>query len=237
MEIVKNFIPDHVAIVLDGNGRWAKRQGLPAIAGHRQGAKILKKITRHADSMGVKYLTVFAFSTENWNRPPEWVDELMVLLKFYLKNEAKEIIENNIQFRILGRREKFSPEIIQLIDDLEKSTRKNTGITLTVALNYGGRDEIVYAIQKILNQQELLEKDITEDTITKNLLLPSLPPLDLFIRTSGEKRISNFLLWQLAYAELYFTDTLWPDFSENDLNLALNDYAQRDRRYGVRIGN
>ncbi len=237
METAKKFTPEHVAIVLDGNGRWAKRQGLPAIAGHRQGAKALKAITRYADSIGIKHLTVFAFSTENWNRPPEWVDDLMKLLLYYLKNEAKEIIDNNIQFRFLGRKEKFTPEIIKLIDDLKTATQKNTGITLTVALNYGGRDEIVYAVQKIINQNSLTASDITEDMISQNLLMPSLPPLDLFIRTSGEKRISNFLLWQLAYAELYFTDTLWPDFSAQDLDAALDDYAQRDRRYGTRIGN
>jgi undecaprenyl diphosphate synthase len=237
MEITKKHIPEHIAIVLDGNGRWAKRRGVPVIAGHRQGAKSLKTITRYADSVGIKYLTVFAFSTENWKRPLEWVEELMGLLRFYLKSEAAEIIENNIQFKFLGRKEKFSPEILKLIDDLEATTKHNTGITLTIGLNYGGRDEIVYAVQNIINNKSVSADMITEDIISQSLLLPSLPPLDLFIRTSGEKRISNFLLWQLAYAELYFTDTLWPDFTEQDLDTALNDYSQRDRRYGARIGN
>lgn len=237
MDKNKNAIPEHVSIVLDGNGRWAKRQGLPAIAGHRQGAKTLKAITRYADSIGVKYLTVFAFSTENWQRPKNWVDELMGLLTFYLKNEAKEIIENNIQFRILGRREQLSPEINKLITDLEQATTDNTGITLSIALNYGGRDEIVYAVQNILKNPDITADTITQDTITQNLFDPSLPPLDLFIRTSGEKRISNFLLWQLAYTELFFTDTLWPDFTQHDLDAAVADYSQRDRRYGTRIGD
>ncbi len=237
MTTQKTLIPEHIAIVLDGNGRWAKRQGLPAIAGHRQGAKALKSITRYADSLGIKYLTVFAFSTENWKRPADWIQELMGLLLFYLKNEAKEIIENNIQFKFLGRKEKFSPEILTLVNDLEQDSASNTGITLTIALNYGGRDEIVSAVQKIMENSSLTPEMITEETISENMLIPTLPPLDLFIRTSGEKRISNFLLWQLAYAELFFTDTLWPDFSEKDLDQALTDYSQRDRRYGVRIGN
>ncbi|WP_051908484.1 isoprenyl transferase [Candidatus Odyssella acanthamoebae] len=232
-------IPQHVAIVLDGNGRWAKRQGLPVIAGHREGAQVLKAITKHADQCGVKFLTVFAFSTENWKRPQGWVDELMALLKYYLKNEAKEIINNNIKFKIIGRREQLSPEINQLIGDIENKSAANTGITLSIALSYGGRDEIVHACQNIaaLVQQGQLQSDqIDESLVSTHLFNPDLPPLDLFIRTSGEMRVSNFLLWQLAYAELIFSSKLWPDFTKDDLDQALLEFSRRDRRYGATIG-
>lgn len=233
-------IPQHVAIVLDGNGRWAKRQNLPAIAGHKEGAKTLKSITRHASQCGIKFLTVFAFSTENWNRPRLWVDELMGLLKYYLRNEAKEIIENNIIFKTIGQREQLHPEIVQLIDELELKTTNNTGITLSVALNYGGRDEIIHACKNIAHlaaEGKIAPNDVNEAMFASCLFAPDLPSLDLFIRTSGEMRISNFLLWQIAYAELVFSEKLWPDFSSNDFDQALLEFSKRDRRYGAIIGS
>lgn len=240
MSLELTTIPNHVAIVLDGNGRWAKRKGVPVISGHREGAKTLKSITRHAAQKGVKFLTVFAFSTENWKRPQIWVNELMGLLVYYLKNEAKEIIDSNIQFKVIGRRANLAAEINTLINDLEEKTKKNTGITLSVALNYGGRDEIVYACQQLAQQvsKGQLEPDqIDEPLISQQLFDPTLPTLDLFIRTSGEHRISNFLLWQIAYAELVFSRKLWPDFNNDDFDQALIEFAKRDRRYGAVIGN
>ncbi len=232
-------IPQHVAIVLDGNGRWAKRQGLPVIAGHREGAQVLKAITKHAEHRGVKFLTVFAFSTENWKRPQGWVDELMSLLKYYLKNEVTEIINNNIKLKIIGRREQLSSEINQLINDIERKSATNTGITLSIALSYGGRDEIVHACQNIavlVKEGQINSEQIDEETVSSQLFNPALPSLDLFIRTSGEMRISNFLLWQLAYAELIFSSKFWPDFTKDDFDQALLEFSQRDRRYGATIG-
>jgi undecaprenyl diphosphate synthase len=233
-------IPQHVAIVLDGNGRWAKHQGLPAIAGHREGAKVLKAITRHAHEVGIKFLTVFAFSTENWKRPQDWVDDLMGLLKYYLKHEVKEILANNVRFKVIGRRQQLSAEINELIQELENKSKDNTGITLSIALSYGGRDELVHACQSIaqLVQQGALQPDqIDESLVAQNLFDPTLPPLDLFIRTSGERRVSNFLLWQLAYAELIFSPKLWPAFTSEDLDQALLEFSQRERRYGAVIGH
>lgn len=240
MLLADQNIPQHVAIVLDGNGRWAKRRSLPTISGHREGAKTLKAITKHANQLGIKFLTVFAFSTENWKRPQFWVDELMGLLKFYLKNEVQEIVDNNIRVKIMGRREHLSEEINNLILNLEERSRHNTGITLSIAISYGGRDEIVYACQKIANlvhQGVLRPEEIDEASISANLFEPELPPLDLFIRTSGEMRISNFLLWQLAYAELVFLPKLWPDFTSEDFDLALKEFFKRERRYGAIIGS
>lgn len=233
-------IPQHVAIVLDGNGRWAKRQGLPVISGHREGAKVLKSITRHADMRGVKFLTVFAFSTENWKRPQGWVDELMGLLKYYLKNEAQEILANNIQLRVIGRKDQLPDEINKLIDDIENKSKANTGIILSIALSYGGRDEIIYACQNIarlVHQGQIDPGNIDESVFSQHLFDPSLPPLDLFIRTSGEMRISNFLLWQLAYTELAFSPKLWPAFTCDDFDQAILEFSKRERRYGAVIGD
>lgn len=233
-------IPQHVAIVLDGNGRWAKRQGLPAISGHREGAKVLKSITRHADMLGVKFLTVFAFSTENWKRPQGWVDELMGLLKYYLKTEAQEILANNIQLRVIGRKDQLPNEINKLIDDIENKSKGNTGITLSIALSYGGRDEIIYACQniaKLVHEGQINPENINESIFSQHLFDPTLPSLDLFIRTSGEMRISNFLLWQLAYTELVFSSKLWPAFTCDDFDQAILEFSQRERRYGAVIGN
>lgn len=237
---VSTDIPEHIAIVMDGNGRWASRRGLPAIAGHKAGAETLKKICRSASEMGVKHLTVYAFSTENWRRPRSWVTELMDLLKYYLKFELKELIKNNVRLSVVGDREKISDDLNQLIEEATEKTKNNNGINLIIALSYGGRSEITHAVKEIAKKVsggELLLESINEDVISKHLYTASSPDPDLLIRTSGEMRISNFLLWQIAYTELYFTPKLWPDFEIEDLKKAINDYQNRERRYGATVGS
>lgn len=230
------IIPRHIAIIMDGNGRWASRRGLPTIAGHKAGAEALKNVSRAASRMGVKHLTVYAFSTENWNRPKTWVTELMDLLKYYLRFEIKDLIKNNIRLHVIGDQAQLPDEIIRLINESVEKTKKNDGIDLIIALNYGGRSEIVNAT-KILIQKttegSLTLNEINEITIAQHLYTHLFPDPDLLIRTSGEMRISNFLLWQLAYTELYFTNKLWPEFSEADLEMAVEDYQHRERRYGA----
>jgi undecaprenyl diphosphate synthase len=235
-----NPIPLHVAIIMDGNGRWAKKRHLPTILGHREGASTLKRLSRHAASLGVKFLTVYAFSTENWCRPREWVQEMMGLLRYYLKNEVKEISQHNIQLKMIGDRTGFDQDIQKLIKEAEEKTAKNTGLTLIIALNYGGRKEIVKACQEI--SQKILSGQLTPETIdetlfSKFLYTCDIPDPDLLIRSSGEFRLSNYLLWQLAYAELVFSDKLWPDFSEDDLENAITTYHARERRFGTVIAN
>ena len=229
-------IPKHVAIILDGNGRWAKAKGMPRNYGHVQGAKTVELICEEAYKMGIQYLTVYAFSTENWNRPKEEVDALMKLLRNYMKNCLKTAEKNNMCVRIIGDKSGLDPDIQESIEQLEQATKENTGLHFSIAINYGGRDELRRAFQKMasdMKKGDRLVEEITEDIIADYLDTAGLPDPDLLIRTCNEQRISNFLLWQLAYTEFYFTPVAWPDFSKEELEKAVRAYNQRDRRYGL----
>lgn len=222
------LVPNHIAIIMDGNGRWAKSKGMPRTYGHKAGADTLRKILTSCGELGVKYLTVYAFSTENWKRAKEEVDTLMFLFKTYLKNEKRLLMKNNVKFIVSGRKEGVSKDLLSEIEKLEEATKGNTGITLNIAFNYGGRAELVDAIKRIVENKEEI---ITEETVEK-YLYNQLPDPELLIRTSGEMRISNFLLWQIAYSEIYVTDTYWPDFDKTELIKAIKSYQKRDRRFG-----
>ena len=229
-------IPTHVAIILDGNGRWAKAKGLPRKAGHVQGAKNVEKICEAAYNMGIKYLTVYAFSTENWNRPQDEVDALMQLLRNYMKTCLKTAAKNNMSVRVIGDKTRLADDIRDSIAKLEEATKDYTGLHFQIALNYGSRDEITRAVKSLAQQVaagELAPEQITEQTISEHLDTVGIPDPDLMIRTSGEQRISNYLLWQLAYAEFYFTPVPWPDFDKKELEKAIEVYQKRDRRYGL----
>lgn len=229
-------VPNHVAIILDGNGRWAKAKGLPRTAGHVQGAKTVEQICEDAYNMGIKYLTVYAFSTENWSRPDSEVATLMNLLRNYMKNSIKRAQKNNMCVRVIGDKSGLAEDLRASIDELEQATRNNTGLHFQIAINYGGRDEIRRAVVKIADKAAsgmLRPEEIDDEQITAELDTAGLPDPDLLIRTSGEQRISNFLLWQLAYAELYFTSVPWPDFDKDELARAVESYQNRDRRYGL----
>lgn len=221
-------MPNHVAIIMDGNGRWAKKRELPRTMGHRAGAKALKKTLAHAGKLGIKYLTVYAFSTENWKRPQKEVDLLMRLFREYLKNERKTLMKNGIKLMVSGRKEGINRELLKEIEKVEKLTKDNSAITLNIAFNYGGRSEIVDAVNKIIKDGV---SEVTEETFSK-YLYNDIPDPELLIRTSGELRISNFLLWQIAYSEIYISDLMWPDFDEKALEYALQTYMKRDRRFG-----
>ena len=228
-------VPRHVAIILDGNGRWAKKRMLPRNAGHAAGSKNVEKICAAAWDMVIEYVTMYAFSTENWSRPKEEVDALMKLLHSYLKDCLKTSKKNNMQVRVIGDISKLDKDLQERIIELERVSAENTGLHFQVALNYGSRDEIKRSIISIANEVKegsLLPEDITEDIISSHLDTSGIPDPDLMIRTSGEQRLSNYLLWQLAYAEFYFTDVLWPDFSKKDLQKAVEFYQSRDRRFG-----
>lgn len=228
-------VPRHVAIILDGNGRWAKKRMLPRNAGHAAGSKNVEKICAAAWNMGIEYVTMYAFSTENWSRPKEEVDALMKLLHSYLKDCLKTSKKNNMQVRVIGDISKLDKDLQERIIELERVSAENTGLHFQVALNYGSRDEIKRSIISIANEVKdgsLLTEHITEDIISSHLDTSGIPDPDLMIRTSGEQRLSNYLLWQLAYAEFYFTDVLWPDFSKKDLQKAVEFYQSRDRRFG-----
>lgn len=232
----EGYRPLHVAIIMDGNGRWATARGLPRVMGHRKGAEAVREAVTAAADLGVSHLTLFGFSSENWKRPEDEVSALMGLLRLYLKNEIKKLHENRVCLRVIGERGGLSPDIVQLIEDGERLTRDNTRLTLTLALNYGGRQEIVHAARRLLNEiQEgrLSPGDVNEETLDARLFAADIPDPDLIIRTSGEQRISNFLLWQAAYAEFLFIDTLWPDFSRTDLEEALSLFRKRERRFGA----
>lgn len=229
-------IPDHVAIILDGNGRWAKSKGMPRNYGHVQGAKTVEVICEDAYKMGVQYLTVYAFSTENWNRPREEVDALMKLLRKYLKTCLKTAEKNRMCVRILGDKTGLDQDIRERIEELEEATKNNDGLHFQIAINYGGRDEIVRAVKKLavqLEERKFSPEDITEEVISDLLDTHGIPEPDLLIRTCNEQRISNFLLWQLAYTEFYFTPVAWPDFTKEELIKAIEAYNKRDRRYGL----
>lgn len=229
-------IPTHVAIILDGNGRWAKKKGMPRSYGHVQGSKNLEVICEEAYRMGIQYLTVYAFSTENWNRSTEEVDGLMKLFRQYLKTCIKTAEKNNMCVRIIGDKSAFEMDMQEKMNELEEATKDNTGLHFQVALNYGSRDEIVRATKKIatlVKDGRIDISDINEELFSDNLDTQGIPDPDLMIRTSGEQRISNYLLWQLAYSEFYYTQVAWPDFSKEELVKAIEAYNNRDRRYGL----
>lgn len=228
-------IPNHIAVVMDGNGRWARKRGLPRIAGHQRGMEAIRELLRTCGDKGVKYLTLFAFSSENWRRPAREVRFLMELFNNALENEAKKLHENNIRLRVIGDLVRFGPKIMTQIKNAEMLTAGNTALTLTIAANYGSRWDITQACTEVVRQVETGRLDpgkIDQETIQARLSTRFLPEPDLFIRTGGEQRISNFLLWELAYAELYFTDVLWPDFDRAEILLALDAFAKRQRRFG-----
>ncbi|WP_417318029.1 isoprenyl transferase [Emcibacter sp.] len=229
--------PAHIAIIMDGNGRWAKKRLLPRVAGHRKGAEVVRKCVRECSRIGVKYLTLYAFSSENWKRPEEEVKDLMGLLKHYLNNEIDQLHEQNVRLRFMGGRERLSPSINELITSAEQKTLNNNGLQLVLALNYGSQAEIVMAARELAREVaegRLSPDEIDEKTFAEHLYLPDIPDPDVIIRTSGEQRLSNFLLWQAAYSEFIFVETLWPDFDENSLSQAICEYHKRERRYGAR---
>ena len=228
-------IPQHVAIILDGNGRWAKKKHMPRTYGHVQGSKVVEDMLTVVDDIGVKYLTVYAFSTENWKRSPDEVSTLMKILRSYLKDCIKKCMKNNVKCRVIGESTGLSDDIVERIFNLEESTKNNTGLNFTIAINYGGRDEIVRAVKKIaydLERNNILPNNINEQLINSYLDTNELPDPDLLIRTSGEERLSNFMPWQLAYTEFYFTPVLWPDFNREELIKAFEKYNKRERRFG-----
>ena len=228
-------IPQHVAIILDGNGRWAKAKGMPRNYGHAQGSKNVEKICEEAWRMGIKYLTVYAFSTENWNRPKEEVNALMKLLRNYMKTCLKTAAKNDMKVRVIGDITKLDEDIQKRILELEEATKNNGGLNFQIAINYGSRDEITRAVRTLaedVKEGKLMPEEVNEACIERYLDSHDIPDPDLLIRTSGEQRLSNYLLWQLAYTEFYFTDVPWPDFSKQELEKAIEQYNRRDRRYG-----
>lgn len=234
-ELDMNKIPTHIAMILDGNGRWAKKRGLPRTAGHRKGAFNIEKIAFECERLGVKYMTCYCFSTENWKRPEDEVNYLMKLPIRYFKKAYKTIINSNIKIKMIGRRDRFTKEFLKTVEEIEETTKDHTGLVLTLCLDYGSYDEITTAVKEIATEVKagkLEVSDITSQTISNHLFTKNYPPLDLLIRTSGEYRISNYLLWQIAYSEFYFTDVLWPDFDVSELHKALYDYQNRNRRFG-----
>jgi undecaprenyl diphosphate synthase len=227
--------PHHVAIIMDGNGRWAKARGLPRVAGHRRGADAVRRVVRGAGELGIPVLTLFAFSTENWTRPADEVNDLMGLLRHYLRNELEELHKNGARLRVIGNREGLATDIVRDIADAEKMTRANGRIDVNICINYGARDEILQATRSLARRVaagDLAADGIDEARFEQELLTAGVPDPDLLIRTSGEQRISNFLLWQCAYAELVFVDTLWPDFGKENLEQAIAEFRRRERRYG-----
>lgn len=234
-EVVPRKIPTNLGIIMDGNGRWAKKRGLPRTAGHVTGAQVFRKIAKYCEKCGVRYLTVYAFSTENWRRPKDEVESIMNLLRQYLKESLADFQQENIVVRFIGNREELAQDIRDLIEEAEESTADKTGMTLNIALNYGGQQEILHATRALAQQvaDGLLDpNDINEKMLQDALYTGEQPPVDLILRPSGEYRLSNFLIWQSAYAEFVFMDVLWPDFKEQDLDWAFEEYARRDRRFG-----
>ena len=227
--------PRHVAIIMDGNGRWAKARGLPRVAGHRRGADAVRRVIRGAGELGIPMLTLFAFSTENWTRPADEVSDLMGLLRHYLRNELEELSRNGARLRVIGDRDRLARDIVSDISDAEARTHANSRIDVNICINYGARDEILRAARNLARQAvsgEITPEQIDERRFESQLLTAGLPDPDLLVRTSGEQRISNFLLWQCAYAELVFVDTLWPDFGKEHLERAIAEFRRRERRYG-----
>jgi undecaprenyl diphosphate synthase len=228
--------PRHVAIIMDGNGRWASLRGMPRTIGHQQGAEAVKRVVEAAGDLGIDYLTLFGFSTENWKRPADEVSELMRLLRYYLRAETVEMHKNGIRLRVIGRRDDFAPDIITMIDQAEELTKDNTRLNLVIALNYGGRMDLMHAAEQLVDHAFATGHKPSREEIEAQfpafLMTAGIPDPDVLIRTSGEQRISNFLLWQCAYSEMIFTPTLWPDFKRDDLEWAITEYAKRDRRFG-----
>ena len=230
-----NKVPKHVAVIMDGNGRWARARGLPRTEGHRRGADAVRKTVHAAAELGISYLTLFGFSSENWKRPLEEIQELMGLLRFYLRKEIAELNKNDVRFKVIGDKLSLDNDIRTMIKNAEKHTANNTGLTLILALSYGSRAELTEAVRQLSKKVisgHISIKDINENLVSQHLFTNEIPDPDLLIRTSGERRVSNFLLWQLAYAEFIFLDTLWPDFSASHLEEALAEFQGRDRRYG-----
>jgi undecaprenyl diphosphate synthase len=225
-------IPRHVAVIMDGNGRWARQRHLPRVAGHRRGVKAVREIVRACGERGVEYLTLFAFSSENWRRPAEEISVLMQLFVIALEEEVGKLHENGVRFKLIGDLSRFEPRLVRLAREAEALTAANQRLTLTIAANYGGRWDVLQAANRMLREHPRLAAGFTEGDLTPYLALSYAPEPDLFIRTGGEQRISNFVLWQLAYTELYFTDTLWPDFDAAALDRAIISYQQRERRFG-----
>lgn len=231
--------PVHVAIIMDGNGRWAKARGLPRIVGHNQGAEALRRTIRHCSALGIAYLTIYAFSSENWKRPQHEVDDLMGLLRIYLNRELPELVREGVRLKFIGDRDRLSRDVVDLIGESEKTTEANSRLTVVVALNYGSRNEIVQAARRLAESAidgKLLPGDIDESVFSRELTTAGIPDPDLLIRTSGEQRLSNFLLWQSAYTELVFSPVLWPDFGPDDLDAAISEFQRRERRYGASSG-
>jgi undecaprenyl diphosphate synthase len=234
--LIKEKLPRHLAIIMDGNGRWAARRSLDRVAGHQKGAESVRAIVRSSREIGIPYLTLFAFSSENWSRPREEVEALMVLLKNYLDTELQEMLDNNIRFLAIGDLSRLPKEVLTTLNETMKKTSRAAGMTLTLALSYGGRDDILQAIRRIMSHCQdgnLVPAEINENLFSKYLWTSNLPDPDLLVRTSGEMRISNFFLWQLAYSEIYVTSTLWPDFDREELIQALLSYQNRERRFGL----
>lgn len=235
LKLDPDLLPKHVAIIMDGNGRWAEARGLPRIAGHREGIKSVREVIRLCIELGIKALTIYAFSQENWNRPTTEIEALMGLLEHYLSTERNKLIEQGVRFRTIGRTESLPTSALQWVRAAEQETAHLDKLQLTVALSYGGRSEIVDAVRRVVREAQegkIQPEDVDESVVHQHLYTHNLPDPDLLIRTSGETRISNFLLWQLAYTELYFTQTLWPDFRRRELLLALLEFQRRERRFG-----
>lgn len=240
MQPIENHnTPKHIAVIMDGNGRWAEARGLRRTAGHKQGAEAARKIVKNATELGIAYITLFGFSSENWSRPRSEIKDLMNLLRYYLRSETAELHKSGARLRVIGDRSALDADIVKLIENAEKLTRENDKITVIIALNYGGRQDILHAVKRLHDAHigEELSIDTIESQFPGFLMTQGIPDPDLMIRTSGEARISNFLLWQCAYTEFVFTDVLWPDFDRQDLEQALAEYGQRDRRYGAIIAS
>jgi undecaprenyl diphosphate synthase len=224
-------LPNHIAVIMDGNGRWARKRFLPRVAGHKKGVEVVRDLVKTCAQLDIKFLTLFAFSSENWRRPEEEVSFLMTLFMEVLKREVEKLHENNIRLILIGDRSEFNTELVKQIELSEELTKKNTGLTLTIAANYGGRWDLLQAVNRMVQANDN-PQNYNEEDLMPYLSMHYAPEPDLFIRTGGEKRISNFLLWQLAYTELYFTDTLWPDFDRSCFDEAIKSYQQRERRFG-----
>ncbi len=229
-------MPVHVAIIMDGNGRWAKAKGLPRTVGHRQGAEVVRTVVQAAADLGVEYLTLYGFSSENWKRPPKEVRDLMGLLRYYLRSEVAYLHENGVRLRVIGDRKRLDPDIVELIEQAEHSTAGNRALNLVIAISYSGRGEIIDAVKDLADEVasgRMQPDEVNDASFARYLYTADIPDPDLLIRTSGEQRISNFLLWQCAYTEFVFVDTLWPDFSRQDFESSVREYQNRDRRFGT----
>lgn len=235
-ELQNKILPNHIAIIMDGNRRWAQGKNMPSMFGHREGVQTLKKITKYASDIGIKYLTVYAFSTENWNRKKDEVDFLMFLIQEAIQNEFEEMHQNNVKLSVIGFYENLPNPLPKVLNDAMEKTKNNTGLKLQVAINYGSRAEIVNAVKEIakkVKSGEMQIEDISPEIVSENLLTKNVPDPELLIRTGGEQRISNYLLWQSAYTEFYCTEALWPAFDEKELDKAIDEYSKRQRRFGV----